>query len=51
MIRAGSRPAERLAQTLTDPTLPNPTATTLTQADTLGRLLEELPSQFTPHPG
>ncbi|MDF3292386.1 DnaB-like helicase N-terminal domain-containing protein [Streptomyces silvisoli] len=42
--------AERLAQTATDPTLPNPAAATLTQADTLGRFLEELSGQFAPHP-
>ncbi|AJT62546.1 hypothetical protein T261_0857 [Streptomyces lydicus] len=43
--------AERLAQTATDATLPNRTATTLTQADTLGRFLEQLAGQFAPHPG
>ncbi|AWN29974.1 DnaB-like helicase N-terminal domain-containing protein [Streptomyces sp. NEAU-S7GS2] len=43
--------AERLAQTATDATLPNPAATTLAQADTLGRFLEELSGQFAPHPG
>ncbi|MFI9050919.1 DnaB-like helicase N-terminal domain-containing protein [Streptomyces sp. NPDC053427] len=43
--------AERLAQTATDATLPNPAATTLAQADTLGRFLENLSGQFAPHPG
>ncbi|MBV9026846.1 MAG: replicative DNA helicase [Streptomycetaceae bacterium] len=43
--------AVRLAQTATDPTLPNPAATTLAQADTLTRFLEELAGQFAPHPG
>ncbi|UQA92312.1 hypothetical protein [Streptomyces halobius] len=43
--------AERLAQTATDTTLPNPAATTLPQADTLGGFLEELTGQFAPHPG
>ncbi|MFE0188022.1 DnaB-like helicase N-terminal domain-containing protein [Streptomyces sp. NPDC058989] len=43
--------AERLARTATDTALPNPAATTLTQADTLGRFLEELTGQFAPHLG
>lgn len=43
--------AERLAQTSTDTTLPNPAATTLAQADTLGQFLETLAGQFAPHPG
>ncbi|KPC62674.1 DnaB-like helicase N-terminal domain-containing protein [Streptomyces chattanoogensis] len=43
--------AERLAQTATDATLPNPAATTLAQADTLGRFLQNLSGQFAPHPG
>ncbi|WP_431045291.1 DnaB-like helicase N-terminal domain-containing protein [Streptomyces sp. P1-3] len=43
--------AQHLAQTATDPTLPNPVATTIDQADTLARFLEELTGQFTPHPG
>ena len=42
--------AECLAQT-SDVTLPNPAPTTLTQADTLGRFLEDLSGQFAPHPG
>lgn len=43
--------AERLAQTSTDTTLPNPAATTLAQADTLGQFLDTLAGQFAPHPG
>ncbi|MFD3563549.1 DnaB-like helicase N-terminal domain-containing protein [Streptomyces sp. NPDC058686] len=43
--------AERLAQTSTDATLPNPAATTLAQADTLGQFLDTLAGQFAPHPG
>ncbi|GAU70769.1 hypothetical protein SSP35_22_00730 [Streptomyces sp. NBRC 110611] len=43
--------AERLAQTATDATLPNPAATVLAQADTLGQFLEDLSGQFAPHPG
>ncbi|MFE9407453.1 DnaB-like helicase N-terminal domain-containing protein [Streptomyces sp. NPDC006704] len=43
--------AEHLAQTSSDATLPNPAATTLIQADTLGQFLETLSGQFTPHPG
>lgn len=42
--------AERLAQTSTDTTLPNPAATTLAQADTLGQFLDTLAGQFAPHP-
>lgn len=43
--------AERLAQTSTDATLPNPAAATLAQADRLGQFLETLSGQFAPHPG
>ncbi|MBA2950244.1 DnaB-like helicase N-terminal domain-containing protein [Streptomyces himalayensis] len=43
--------AERLAQTSTDATLPNPAATTLAQADTLAQFLDSLAGQFAPHPG
>ncbi|MFD7017477.1 DnaB-like helicase N-terminal domain-containing protein [Streptomyces sp. NPDC059928] len=43
--------AERLAQTATDVTLPNPAATTVGQADTLGQFLDTLAGQFAPHPG
>ncbi|MBD0748108.1 DnaB-like helicase N-terminal domain-containing protein [Streptomyces sp. CBMA152] len=43
--------ADRLAQTSSDATLPNPAATTLVQADALGQFLETLSGQFTPHPG
>ncbi|WP_234025180.1 MULTISPECIES: DnaB-like helicase N-terminal domain-containing protein [unclassified Streptomyces] len=43
--------AERLAQTATDTTLPNPATSTLAQADTLGQFLDTLTAQFTPHPG
>ncbi|MEU6372151.1 DnaB-like helicase N-terminal domain-containing protein [Streptomyces sp. NPDC046909] len=43
--------AERLAQTATDTTLPNPAVTTLAQADTLGQFLDTLAGQFAPHPG
>lgn len=43
--------AERLAQTATDVTLPNPAATALEQADTLAQFLDTLAGQFAPHPG
>ncbi|MFD4257602.1 DnaB-like helicase N-terminal domain-containing protein [Streptomyces sp. NPDC058534] len=43
--------AERLVQTATDTTLPNPVATTLAQADTLGQFLDTLAGQFASHPG
>ncbi|MEU5898644.1 DnaB-like helicase N-terminal domain-containing protein [Streptomyces venezuelae] len=43
--------AERLAQTATDSTLPNPVTATLAQADTLGHFLERLAGQFASHPG
>ncbi|MBC9715707.1 replicative DNA helicase [Streptomyces sp. TRM66268-LWL] len=43
--------AERLAQTATDTTLPNPAATTLDLADALGQFLDTLAGQFAPHPG
>lgn len=49
--RTLSRHAERLARTATDPTLPNPAASVLAQADALGRLLDDLAGQFAPHPG
>ncbi|MEC4019759.1 DnaB-like helicase N-terminal domain-containing protein [Streptomyces sp. H27-D2] len=45
------RHAQRLAQTVTDPTLPHPVAVVLRQADVLARHLDELAAQFTPHPG
>lgn len=43
--------AERLASTATDPGLPNPVAATLGLADDIGRVLDSLAEQFTPHPG
>ncbi|MGW6742865.1 DnaB-like helicase N-terminal domain-containing protein [Streptomyces sp. NPDC055025] len=43
--------AERLAQTATEPTLPDPATAVLTQADSLARFLDELAGQFAPHPG
>ncbi|KUM99923.1 replicative DNA helicase [Streptomyces yokosukanensis] len=43
--------AERLALTATDTTRPDPAAATLVQADALGRVLDDLASQFAPHPG
>ncbi|MDL2075714.1 DnaB-like helicase N-terminal domain-containing protein [Streptomyces sp. GXMU-J15] len=43
--------AERLAQTATDTTLPNPVATTVGQADTLVQFLDTLAGQFASHPG
>ncbi|MGW7008213.1 DnaB-like helicase N-terminal domain-containing protein [Streptomyces sp. NPDC054933] len=43
--------AERLAQTAADVTLPNRAIATLHQADTLARFLDDLSSQFAPHPG
>ncbi|MEU6230927.1 DnaB-like helicase N-terminal domain-containing protein [Streptomyces sp. NPDC047042] len=43
--------AERLASTASDPGLPNPAASTLGMADDIGRVLDSLAAQFTPHPG
>lgn len=43
--------AERLAQAAADPTLPDPATTTLAQADTLARYLDDLAGQFASHPG
>ncbi|MET9185161.1 DnaB-like helicase N-terminal domain-containing protein [Streptomyces tendae] len=43
--------AERLVQTAADTTLPNPAATTLAQADTLGQFLDTLAGRFASHPG
>ncbi|MFJ9900692.1 DnaB-like helicase N-terminal domain-containing protein [Streptomyces sp. NPDC091280] len=43
--------AERLASTASDPGLPNPVAATLGMADDIGRVLDSLAAQFTPHPG
>ncbi|MEU1629216.1 DnaB-like helicase N-terminal domain-containing protein [Streptomyces sp. NPDC020096] len=43
--------AQRLAQTATDTTLPNPAAATVDQADALAQFLDEHASQFPPHPG
>ncbi|NEC64589.1 DnaB-like helicase N-terminal domain-containing protein [Streptomyces sp. SID9727] len=43
--------AERLVQTATDTTLPNPAAITLAHADTLGQFLDTLAGQFASHPG
>ncbi|WP_217549997.1 DnaB-like helicase N-terminal domain-containing protein [Streptomyces sp. GbtcB6] len=45
------RHAERLAHTSTDPASPSPAADVLIQADTLGRVLDDLAGQFAPHPG
>ncbi|WP_432141039.1 DnaB-like helicase N-terminal domain-containing protein [Streptomyces sp. bgisy084] len=43
--------ADRLCQTATDTTLPDPAVAVLVQADALGGYLDELTPQFTPHPG
>ncbi|MEU9113262.1 DnaB-like helicase N-terminal domain-containing protein [Streptomyces sp. NPDC048483] len=40
-----------MCQSATDATLPNPAVTVLTQADALSRYLDELATQFAPHPG
>ncbi|MCY0931827.1 hypothetical protein OTB20_37740 [Streptomyces sp. H27-H1] len=45
------RHAEQLAQTATDPGLPNPAATVLIQADALAAVLDEMAGQFAPHSG
>lgn len=43
--------AVRLCQFATDATLPNPAVTVLGQADALSLYLDELGTQFAPHPG
>ncbi|MET9294388.1 DnaB-like helicase N-terminal domain-containing protein [Streptomyces sp. NPDC003077] len=43
--------AQHLADTAADPTLPDPVAATLAQADALARFLEDLTGQFPSHPG
>ncbi|MGW0137559.1 DnaB-like helicase N-terminal domain-containing protein [Streptomyces calvus] len=43
--------AQRLTQTATDPTLPNPVNATLAEAAALSDLLEALSVRFRPHPG
>ncbi|MGY5082983.1 hypothetical protein ACWIGX_38780 [Streptomyces nigrescens] len=43
--------ADRLCQTATDTTLPDPAVAVLAQADALGGYLNELTPLFTPHPG
>ncbi|MEU7166611.1 DnaB-like helicase N-terminal domain-containing protein [Streptomyces morookaense] len=43
--------AQRLAQSATDTTGPDPAAAVLDQADALARFLDELADQFAPHPG
>ncbi|MFC9228436.1 DnaB-like helicase N-terminal domain-containing protein [Streptomyces decoyicus] len=43
--------ADRLCQTATDTTLPNPAATVLAQSDALSRYLDELTTHFAAHPG
>ncbi|MGY4957904.1 DnaB-like helicase N-terminal domain-containing protein [Streptomyces nigrescens] len=43
--------ADRLCQIATDATLPNPALTVLGQADALSLYLDELGTQFAPHPG
>ncbi|MCL7493827.1 replicative DNA helicase [Streptomyces sp. MCA2] len=42
--------ADRLCQIATDTTLPDSVVAVLAQADALGRYLDELAPQFTPHP-
>ncbi|MEU0305382.1 DnaB-like helicase N-terminal domain-containing protein [Streptomyces cyaneofuscatus] len=57
MIRAGHARrtlrvhAGRLAQTAADTTLPNQVDATVTQANQLGNLLDQLSGRFAPHPG
>ncbi|MEU2870156.1 DnaB-like helicase N-terminal domain-containing protein [Streptomyces olivoreticuli] len=57
MIRAGHlrrtlrEPAQRLAQTATDSTLPDPTTTVLEEAGALARLLDQLAVHWRPHTG
>ncbi|MFJ2261612.1 DnaB-like helicase N-terminal domain-containing protein [Streptomyces sp. NPDC087844] len=43
--------AERLTQTATDSTGPDPATAVLTRADAFGRVLDDLAGQFAPHPG
>ncbi|MEU7161997.1 DnaB-like helicase N-terminal domain-containing protein [Streptomyces chrestomyceticus] len=43
--------AERLAQSATDPSLPDRAGTVLAECDALSRFLDMLSSQFAPHPG
>lgn len=43
--------AQRLTQTATDPTLPNPINAVLAEATTLSDLLKALSARFRPHPG
>ncbi|MEV2258450.1 DnaB-like helicase N-terminal domain-containing protein [Streptomyces anulatus] len=43
--------AERLARTADDTALPHRVDATVTQADRLGNLLDQLSGQFAPHPG
>ncbi|MFF6783775.1 DnaB-like helicase N-terminal domain-containing protein [Streptomyces sp. NPDC012510] len=43
--------AERLALIATEAAGPDPAADALSQADALGRVLDDLAGQFTPHPG
>ncbi|MFB1044227.1 DnaB-like helicase N-terminal domain-containing protein [Streptomyces chrestomyceticus] len=43
--------ADRLAQSATDVSLPDPAGTVLAQCDALSRFLETLSGRFAPHPG
>ncbi len=43
--------AERLAQSTTDRSLPDPATTVLTQCDALSHFLETMSGRFAPHPG
>ncbi|WP_159468749.1 DnaB-like helicase N-terminal domain-containing protein [Streptomyces caniferus] len=42
---------DRLCQSATDTTRPDPVVAVLAQADALGRYLDELATEFAPHPG